>query len=122
MIHFFRQLLRRILRNNPIAIARKASSLFFYMPCPHCGIYFGGDEWTLRSAKESSIPVPGKAAECLSVLGHVLPVKLYKGSGICPVCTEDGVGDRAWAAVGGRFGGNCPTTVITVNLDPPETP
>lgn len=61
---------------------------YFWMPCPHCGRHFGGHEWYNRNGHESSIPHNGS---------------MDSGRGICPTCTLDGVGDRAYAALAERL-------------------
>lgn len=61
---------------------------YFWEPCPSCGRHFGGHEWRSRDGHESSIPRDGS---------------LYSGWGICPKCTDDGVGDRAYEALRERI-------------------
>jgi hypothetical protein len=58
---------------------------YFWLPCPSCGVEFGGQQWRDINGHYSSIP----AAE-------------GDGIGICPTCTRAGVGCRAWAAVNDR--------------------
>jgi hypothetical protein len=60
---------------------------YFWLPCPNCGSYFGGHEWLPDKEHKSSIPV----------LNEEQPEMGEKGESICPACTLDGVGDRAWA-------------------------
>ena len=57
---------------------------YFWLPCPLCGEHFGGHEWTTHSDKPSSIPVPGQPG---------------LGQGICPECTERGLGKWTYEVV-----------------------
>ena len=70
---------------------------YFWMPCPLCGESFGGHEW---AGGASSIRVRGF-------------VTYANGVGICPVCTELGLGGDEYSleeldkrymdAVGSRY-------------------
>lgn len=59
----------------------------FWLPCPSCGAYFGGNEWLHDGVHQSTVPV-GESG--------------LTGQGICPSCTLSGVGDRAWAEFSAR--------------------
>ena len=65
-----RKLLRRLAR------FRAEIGGYFWLPCPLCGEFFGGQEWKDRGGTSSSLPTetPG----------------LYVG--ICPACTKAGRG------------------------------
>lgn len=70
-------------RIRAAAIARAGG--YFWLPCPLCGVDFGGHEWDVRGDKVSHIP-----DERCPPAGPQGPFS-YKG--ICPFCTEAG---RGW--------------------------
>jgi hypothetical protein len=73
------------MRLIPRAAAKLYADLFgyFWVPCPVCGMDFGGQEWRDVDEHLSSIPTgdPGMS------------------KGICPGCTAAGAGCRAQATV-----------------------
>jgi hypothetical protein len=83
------------------ALAKMAATLggFFWMPCPACGVEFGGHEWG---------DVNGHFADRPENVRRVTDGRIvsFTGSGICPDCTEKGVGCRAHAEIG-RFHVGC---------------
>jgi hypothetical protein len=64
---------------------------YFWLPCPVCEQPFGGHEHEQhRSPHRDSIPVS-------------LTTVSASGRGICPECTDRGVGCRAWAEAEGAM-------------------
>lgn len=56
---------------------------YFWVPCPLCGVYFGGHELRDRPGLSSTIPHPSGQPG--------------RGKGICPACTLAGRG--VWTSV-----------------------
>jgi hypothetical protein len=74
----------------PRSVSKLYAGLFgyFWVPCPVCGVEFGGQEWTGirgRVGHFSSIPDGGSRS---------------MSRGICAACTAAGHGCRAKATVG----------------------
>jgi hypothetical protein len=57
---------------------------YFWLPCRGCGQHFGGHEILSIAGHANDIPVSEPNQHYIS--RYV----------ICPDCTRDGVGDRAW--------------------------
>lgn len=54
---------------------------YFWLPCPLCNRYFGGQEWR-------------------SINGHMMDIPTgqgWSGTAICPNCVAAGRGCQAWA-------------------------
>lgn len=60
---------------------------FFWLPCPLCGRYLAGFEWRDINGHMSSIPASGEGA----------------ASGICPQCTAEARGCKAWSETPGMW-------------------
>ena len=58
---------------------------YFWLPCPLCGQKFGGHE--ILQTREHANNVPITEPDQPYVSKRV----------ICPDCTQDGAGDRAWS-------------------------
>jgi len=71
------------------AAARLYAQMFgyFWLPCPVCGNYFGGQEWRDVDGHDAAIPDPEEGP------GY--------GRGICPNCTRHGVGCHRRATMPG---------------------
>jgi hypothetical protein len=52
---------------------------YFWLPCPLCGVHFGGQEWLVRGSSRWPADIPD-----LFIAG--------RGQGICPWCTRAGRG------------------------------
>lgn len=62
---------------------------FFWLPCPLCGVHFGGHEWRPVGGRLASVPDPCGPSN-MSV-------------GICPRCTRAGLGrELSWDDVTGE--------------------
>lgn len=60
---------------------------YFWLPCPTCGQWMSGEDWVAVPGQVTSIP-----ANREGTAGH----------SICTVCTNTGIGTRAWKAIGLR--------------------
>jgi hypothetical protein len=61
---------------------------FFWLPCGHCGLEYGGHEWRDLDGLPCTIAVQSRATPDGLVIAE--------STGICPVCTRAGYGERAW--------------------------
>lgn len=94
--------MRQLMRDS--AEKRRAEALagrWFWMPCPLCGEYFGGQEWRGRIM----LPDEGMMAR-----GICLPCELEVGAQAAAICERDGHslveslrGDAEYSADGSAF-------------------
>jgi hypothetical protein len=68
------------------ACVMASNNRYFWLPCPLCGMYFGGHEWLAgpHAPHAASVHMPG-IHECES-------------KGICTPCMLAGRGDAGWPA------------------------
>lgn len=78
---------------------------YFWMPCPHCGNYFGGNEWRQVGGHFDSLPEDPYPED---------PPGIERAVGICPDCTYAGVGCKAFAEQRRRWHAGCEA------VDPPD--
>ena len=68
-----------VMRERVLAASAASAGGYFWLPCPLCGLEFGGHEWLRGTAQNpSSIRLPGDAPGA--------------STGICPFCTMAGRG------------------------------
>jgi hypothetical protein len=74
-----------VVRERVMACNVAASHGWFWLPCPLCGLEFGGQEWMTRNPDHaSSVHLPEDEPDV--------------SAGICPFCTLAGRGDEFAAA------------------------
>lgn len=70
---------------------------YFWLPCPSCGNYFASCEWVRDPEDLDASSIPNGPPKFVAASdGSDLSIVTTTGIGICPACTADGVGTRAW--------------------------